>query len=78
MANFDRVLPFPVLPTLSLRPVPDGQLLLAELKELVAVVAVVQVGAELLTEARRLGIEFCLPMMGVVSGRMTPPTTREA
>ena len=80
MANLDRVLPFPVLPlpTLPLLPPLDREQLLDEREEIV--VAVEVGGAELATAgARRLGIELRFSSsVGVVSGWVTPPTTREA
>ena len=80
MANLDRVLPFPVFPTLP-PPLPDDDLLLVlaelECEELAAVD--VEVGAELSTGARRLGMELRFPrVVSVVFGRVSPPITREA
>ena len=80
MANLDRVLPFPVLPTLPVPPpLPwDGEQLLDE-REGIAVATLVEVGAELPTGVRRLGMELRFSrVVGVVAGRVTPPTTREA
>ena len=77
MANLDRVLPFPVLPTLPVLLLEDEQLL--EEREGIAVATLVEVGAELPTGTSRLGMELRFPRgVGVVAGRVTPPTTREA
>ena len=77
MANLDRVLPFPVLPTLLVPPplpLDDEQLL--EEREGIAVAILVEVGAELPTGARRSGMELRFPRaVCVVAGRVT---TREA
>ena len=89
MANLDRVLPFPPLPTFLPPPPPldnDAyEQLLDEREESVELERGIEVdvgGAaelQLATDARRLGMELRFSrVVGVVAGCGTPPTTREA
>lgn len=87
MANLDRVLPFPPLPTFLPPPLDDDayEQLLDEREESVELERGIEVevgGAaelQLATDARRLGMELRFSrVVGVVAGRGTPPTTREA
>ena len=89
MANLDRVLPFPPLPTFLPPPPPlddDAyEQLLDEREESVELEGGIEVevgGAtelQLATGARRSGMELRFSrVVGVVAGRGTPPTTREA